>query len=342
MSTYVVIDERGEIYINDLESKVSDPQKSQQILKNLKLSPDYTLTTELDGEPYLVEAFDFPLIGYAVNFFLGQILIHTDYNLYFEADPQAWAVDEADQFYGVTTAGVPFKLSKKAHAQLFSLCSEYDDESFTIDKHRFLTPFYYQKNKEINSPKFWNEIYQTEKPGWDLGQPAEAFKDMLPRLKLPKSRILVLGCGYGHDAALFADVGHVVTAIDFSAEAISEARKKYGHISNLTFEQRDVFDLPHEWNFTFDLIIEHTLFCAIEPSKREKLITVWKRLLHEEGQLLAIFFSMFKRLGPPYGSTESEIRHLLAPFFQFLFWGRLRNSIPRRLGKELFVLAKKR
>jgi len=65
-------------------------------------------------------------------------------------------------------------------------------------------------------------------------------------------------------------------------------------------------------------------------------------MLHEEGQLMAVFFTMEKRSGPPYGATELEIRKRTENHFHYLFWGRLRNSIERRMGRELFVLAKKR
>lgn len=343
MSKYVIIDERGELFLNDAENRISDPQVAKQILQNLKLNSDFSLSTSINNENYLVEAFDFPLVGHAIHFTNEKILIYTESGLYFEAQAEAWSLDQKDQFCGLTSQGVPFRLTTKAQEQLFSLCSKYDDDSFTLGKKKYATPSYYIPNKEINTASFWSEIYQAESlPGWDLNQPAEAFKDMLPRLKLPKSRILVLGCGHGHDAALFAEAGHVVTAIDFSAEAIKTAKKRYGHLSNLSFEQMNIFDIPHEWNFTFDLVVEHTLFCAIDPTLREKLVSLWKRLLHEEGQLIAVFFTMFKRAGPPYGATESELRSLLQPYFQFLFWGRLRNSLPARMGRELFVLAKKR
>lgn len=343
MSKYVIIDERGELYLDNLENKIQNPEIARDVLKNLQLNLDFTLTTLIDGEIHLVEAFDFPIIAHAITVADSKILIHTDFNLYFQAQDDQWSVNDDDQFIGMTIEGVPFKLTDKAQALLFKKCDNYDDDSFTLSGKNILTPPYFIKNNDLQKPQYWEDIYKTEnQPRWDLNEPAEAFKDMLHRLKLPKSRILVLGSGGGHDAAFFAQAGHVVTAVDFSAEAIEKAKKQYGHIHNLFFEKLNVFDLPHEWNFTFDVVVEHTLFCAVHPDQRQKLITIWKRVLHEEGQLLSVFFSMFKRTGPPYGSTEYELRAQLMPHFQFLFWGRLRNSRPERLGKELFVLAKKR
>ena len=150
-----------------------------------------------------------------------------------------------------------------------------------------------------------------------------------------------MGCGEGHDAAYFAQAGHVVTAVDFSKEAIERGKKKYGEVEGLTFYQEDVFKLPQEWNHTFDLVVEHTCFCAVPPDQRDEFVRTWRRMLHEEGQLMGLFFSMEKRAGPPYGATEWELRKRLQPYFQFLFWGRWRKSLPQRQGRELFILAKK-
>lgn len=342
MTRYIIIDDQNEVYLDNTESPLKDENKCQEIFRNLYFH-HFCLKTKLYEEDFLVESFDAPLIAQSVLVNQGKLIIQTRLGLYFETDPSSWCTDFDDDFHGCTVNGIPFRLSKKAQTKLFNDCDSFDDHSFTLAGITVLTKNYFEDGSELTKSDYWNNIYISEaNPGWNLNQPAEAFKDMLPRVKLPKSRILVLGCGYGHDAALFAQAGHVVTGVDFSNEAISGAQKKYSHLKNLTFEKMDVFNLPHDWNHSFDVVVEHTLFCAINPEKRTDLVNVWKRLLHEEGQLMGVFFAMFKRQGPPYGATERELRHLLLPHFQFLFWGRLRNSLPERLGKELFVLAKKR
>jgi hypothetical protein len=91
----------------------------------------------------------------------------------------------------------------------------------------------------------------------------------------------------------------------------------------------------------FDLIFEHTCYCAIPPQKRNDLVKVWRRLLTEKGQILGIFFVMPKRTGPPFGGSEWEVRERLIKSFSFKFWQRSCQSVPERLGKELLVLAEK-
>lgn len=339
---YLIIDERGDFFLHP-DKMLTNLDLIQELERNLKLNDDFSLTTHTDDEEYLVESFDHPLTIVQISIDDTRIFLTTKHQVTFEADPKKWSVDEWDQFNGLTLTGAPFVLSEVAQGKLFNSVESFDDEGFTLGNQYIATPPYFIDSAPVEKENFWGDIYQAEaNPGWNLNEPAEAFKDMLPRLKLPKSRILVLGCGEGHDAAFFARAGHVVTAVDFSAEAIERGRKKYGDISTLTFEKMNVFNLPQDWNYAFDLVIEHTCFCAIPPNQREDLVKVYRRVLHEEGQLMAVFFTMEKRSGPPYGATEWEIRKRTQKHFQYLFWGRLRNSIERRMGQELFVLAKKR
>lgn len=343
MLGYITIDEHGDIFLDPDSPAITDPNLIEEIHRNLKLNDKFTLVTEFHEKDFIVESFDHPLHIIAVEFKDKKIFLQTKQNTLFQADNAKWSVDEWDRFNGLTTSNAPFVLTKNAQEQLFNLADSFDDEGFVAEKTYISTPPYYIDTALIETPQYWMNVYKTEpNPGWNLNEPAAAFKDMLPRLKLPKSRILVLGCGEGHDAALFAQAGHVVTAVDFSKEAILRGKQKYGSLTNLSFFESDIFLLPQDWNFSFDIVVEHTCFCAIPPDKRNELVRLYRRMLHEEGQLLAVFFAMEKRSGPPYGSTEWEIRKRTEQGFHYLFWGRLRNSIPSRLGRELFVLAKKR
>ncbi len=344
---YITIDENGDIFLDPDSPAVSDPNQIEEIHRNLNLTDNFTLLTEFQDEEYIVESFDHPLhiiaLEFKLEFNTQKIILQTKQNTIFQANNEKWSVDEWDRFNGLTTSNAPFVLTKKAQEQLFNLADSFDDEGFVAAKEFVATPPYYIYTPQIQHPQYWLNVYQSQpNPDWNLNEAAEAFKDMLPRLKLPKSRILVLGCGEGHDAALFARAGHLVTAVDFSKEAINRGRQKYGDIEKLTFHELNIFRIPQDWNFSFDVVVEHTCFCAVPPDQRNELVRLYRRMLHEEGQLLAVFFTMEKRAGPPYGASEWEIRKRTEQGFHYLFWGRLRNSIPDRLGSELFVLAKKK
>lgn len=340
---FLSIDENGNVFFDPETPAVTDPNQLEEIFNNLILTEDFSLETECHDQKYLVESFDHPLHVTAIQLKENKIYLQTKQNHLFLADKTKWSLDEWDRFNGLTTSRAPFVLTEKAQDQLFNLVDSYDDEGFVAEGEYIATPPYYLHTTNIEKPQYWADVYKTEtNPGWNLNEPAEAFKDMLQRVKLPKSRILVLGAGEGHDAALFAQAGHVVTAVDFSKEGIKRGKEKYGHLANLHFEEANIFHLPQQWNHSFDVVIEHTCYCAIPPDQRNELVRLWRRMLHEEGQLMAVFYTMEKRSGPPYGTTEWEVRKRLQDYFHFLFWGRWRQSIERRQGKELFVLAKKK
>lgn len=339
---FLTIDEEGFPLQN--EKRITDFLVGQELLRGLRFAKNGALISSLNEEDCIIEAFDQPIVAQSIEADEnGDLMIFARYETPFPIDIRSLRVDEWDRFHGMTTNAIPFVLSKKAQADFFEMLEEFDDDSITWNGNRIETPEYFSEFNDVDSAKYWTHIYQTEvQPGWDLKAPATALVDMLPRLKLPRSRILVPGCGEGHDAALIAKEGHVVTAVDFSSEAIDRAKKNYGHIAGLSFLQADIFQFAKTNAQRFDYIFEHTCFCAINPSRRQELVKAWNSMLTTDGQIIAILFTMEKRFGPPFGGTEWEYRKRLEKYFHFLFWGRWRQSVVGRQGKELFILAKKR
>ncbi len=337
---YIAIDEEG--YPLFGEVRVTDANAGAELLRNLKVAENGAFQTSLQGTEALVEPFDEPFVAAQVLKLEAGWRILLPYGLEMPFDPASISVDEWDRFHGLTLSGIPFVLSRKAQAEFFNLVDEFDDDSITIDGKTIAVPGWFQARPDVHTEKYWSQIYQTEEPRWELNQPAPALVDMLPRLKLPKSRILILGCGSGNDAAHFASQGHVVTAVDISPEAIARGKAKYGHMTNITWIESDLFKLGREHDGTYDVIFEHTCYCAINPAKRNDLVQLWLRLLIPGGFLFGVFFAMERRIDPPFGGSEWELRERLKKYFQFVFWGRWHQSIERRNGKELLVYAQKR
>ncbi|MBO9665852.1 MAG: methyltransferase domain-containing protein [Bdellovibrio sp.] len=338
---FIQIDEEG--FGISREVRIQDLQAGQEILENLKVHQGGTLLSTYGGVPVIVEAFDEPIIAQQIEHYEGTWTVIGNYRTEFSFSLDTLSVDEWDRFHGYTKDKVPFVMSRKAQASFFNMLEEFDDESITVDGKTYEVPPYWTPNTDVEEESFWSQIYKREEnPGWNLGEPAEALKDMIPRLKISRSRILVLGCGEGHDAALFAAAGHVVTAVDISPVALERAKKLYGHMENLTFVEADLFNLPQNWDKSFDVIFEHTCYCAINPELRQDLVKVWNRLLADGGHLMGVFFAFEKRQGPPYGGSEWELRQRLKSHYLPIFWGRWQKSVPNRQGKELFIYAKKK
>ena len=290
----------------------------------------------------IVEAFDEPLIAQQIQKDGTTWKILANYGLEFPFVLDSLSLDEWDRFHGYTSAKIPFVMSRKAQASFFNMLEEFDDESITADGKTYEVPPYWSSETDVEKESFWSNIYEREEnPGWNLGEPAEALKDMIPRLKISRCRILVLGCGEGHDAALFAAAGHVVTAVDISPVALERAKKLYGHMENLTFLECDLFNLPRNFDAGYDVVFEHTCYCAINPELRQDLVKVWNRVLAPGGHLMGVFFAMEKRQGPPFGGSEWELRQRLKNYLP-IFWGRWQKSVPKRQGKEFFIYAQKK
>lgn len=341
MDRYIGVDEEGYFVFDGV--RVEDPEAGHDLIKHIRRDDKNRFITSLHGQEAWLEAFDEPLIAKHVNY-TGADVIDVDftYGVTQQAKLSSLSIDEWDRFHGLTIEGIPFVFSRHAQVEFFDLLESFDDDSITVGGKRYMTPPWLIPNGEVSDEKHWSKIYREEKPGWELGREAAALPNILPQLKLSKSRVLVLGCGSGHDAAYFARQGHMVTAVDFSGEAIQRAKGLYSEIENLTLKQADVFNLPSAWTGQYDLIFEHTLYCAINAERRNELRSVWKRLLQPQGHLLGVFFVMDKRTGPCYGGSEWEIRERLKKDFNFIFWTRWRHSVEDRKGRELVLYASRK
>ncbi len=82
--------------------------------------------------------------------------------------------------------------------------------------------------------EFWDQFFrQRRESGNDLDWAGVWTAPFLVPLREAGVRtILELGCGTGHDAARLAGEGYSVTAIDISAEAIGQARARYGSMAS--------------------------------------------------------------------------------------------------------------
>jgi SAM-dependent methyltransferase len=340
-SRFIQLDEDGYFKMDDL--RVADLESGQNLYANLTVDASGRARTIFGSVPVFVEAFDEPIIAVDVDRGSGlRWQIQAPYEFRQDFELATLTLDEWDRFHGRTLKGVPFVFSRAAQARFFNLLDEYEDDAIIVSGTRIPTLPWLTQNPEVDRPEFWTDLYLKNETRWELGAPSHALELLVPQLKLQKSRVLVLGAGSGNDAAWFAQRGHIVTAIDFSAEAISRAQQKYGHLPTLTFKQGDIFQLPTQMNESFDLIFEHTCYCAINPERRDELMKVWRRVLVDHGHVMGVFFTMDKSDGPPYGSTEWELRSRFeSKRFRSLYWTRMRDSNPRRLGLELYVYAQK-
>lgn len=188
------------------------------------------------------------------------------------------------------------------------------------------------------SAEAWEQRYQEGTTRWDLGQPTPPFVHLLQSSEAPEpGTAVVLGAGRGYEALLFAQHGFEVTAVDFAPSAVAAmAQLAQASGTPLRTLQRNIFDLVPECQGQFDYVIEHTCFCAIDPSLRPTYVQLVADLLKPNGTLLAVFFTHRRPGGPPYGSNPEEIRALFEPCFVVESLTPTTNSVPSRRGEEHF------
>ncbi|HEY9888128.1 MAG TPA: methyltransferase domain-containing protein, partial [Candidatus Obscuribacterales bacterium] len=174
-------------------------------------------------------------------------------------------------------------------------------------------------------------------------QAAPPLVHYLAQATLPPGATVVLGCGRGHDALLFARAGFTVTGVDYAPSAIAAATDN-AHHQGLTaqFLQRDIFALLPEYAAQFDYVVEHTCFCALEPALRDRYVTLVHQLLKPQGTFIGLFFTHDRPGGPPYGTTPGEITTRFAPYFAIETLTPTPHSVAARRHEEHLGIMHKR
>jgi methyl halide transferase len=199
---------------------------------------------------------------------------------------------------------------------------------------------------------YWKTRWQTGQTGWDAGEPTtpiRAFIDHLVETNADKNlRILIPGAGSGYEAVYFFQNGfHNLTVCDWAEEAIERLKKQLPELPDTQLIAGDFFDLTGK----FDLIIEQTFFCALDPVLRPKYVEKCFDLLdtdgtsrnHREGSIAGVLFNQnFATAGPPFGGTEEEYRGYFNSHFNINYMKNCYNSIKPRANTELWIRLKKR
>ncbi len=157
----------------------------------------------------------------------------------------------------------------------------------------------------------WNNLYATGETPWDRGAATpvlEAVRQVHPRLF--HGRVLVPGCGLGHDARWLAEQGCDVTGLDIAPLALERARTlDTGH--RVDFRLENLFDLPAELRGSFDMVWEHTCLCALDLTLRPEYIAAVRSALKPDGIVAGVFYMNPDldpgETGPPFGILLEDL-----------------------------------
>ena len=173
-------------------------------------------------------------------------------------------------------------------------------------------------SRDPASARFWDERFAAGFTPWDAGGVPAPFTRWLHALGPGRGRrVLVPGCGAAYEVAAFDAAGFVVTAIDYAAAAVAQARTVLGAaLADRTLRQADFFDLDAEpFADPFDLVYERAFLAALPPALWPRWAARVGEVLVADGLLAGLFVVEpalpSPRRGPPFVTTLAELHALL-------------------------------
>tara|TARA_R110000850_G_scaffold277086_1_gene422487 strand:+ start:235880 stop:236476 length:597 start_codon:yes stop_codon:yes gene_type:complete len=187
---------------------------------------------------------------------------------------------------------------------------------------------------------FWEDKYSKENTGWDIGSVSPPLMGYIDQLKDKELSILIPGAGNAYEAEyLFRQGFKNIDVVDLAAQPLKNLQKRVPDFPQEQLIQADFFDLKKK----YDLILEQTFFCALNPALRSAYAKKIHELLEPGGKLTGLLFDFpLTENGPPFGGGKEEYRGYFEPYFHLKVLECCYNSIPPRLGNELFIIFEKK
>lgn len=178
---------------------------------------------------------------------------------------------------------------------------------------------------------YWETKYRNHQTGWDIGGVSPQIQIYFKALMEKNQRILIPGCGNGYEAIRLGQSGFKdITVIDLAEAPLSHIKNQKLGIKTI---QGNFFQLEDQ----FDLIIEQTFFCALDPTFRQQYVNKMAELLKPKGKVAGLLFNTeFDRMGPPFGGNIAEYQNLFEGKFDIITLRPALLSIKPRLGNEVF------
>lgn len=187
---------------------------------------------------------------------------------------------------------------------------------------------------------YWNSRYQANDSGWDIGAVSTPLKAYIDQLTNKQLSVLIPGAGNAYEAEYLHHNGFQnVHLVDYATEALDNFNKRVPDFPAQNLHAENFF----EHSGQYDLIIEQTFFCAIDPSLRARYASTMNSLLKPGGKLVGLLFNdKLNADRPPFGGSREEYIAYFEPYFGFTVFETAYNSITPRAGRELFINLRKK
>ncbi|TXE19659.1 methyltransferase domain-containing protein [Psychroserpens burtonensis] len=181
---------------------------------------------------------------------------------------------------------------------------------------------------------YWDNRYKQHTDAWGLGKVSPPIKAYFDQIEDKSLRILIPGGGNSYEAEyLFNNGFQNVYVVDLSQTALQNIKARVPNFSDPQLLHANFFDLE----MTFDIIIEQTFFCALNPSLRTDYVQKMHELLGNNGILVGLLFNQpLNKDNPPFGGHKALYVHFFDSLFNIQIIEDCYNSIASRMGDELF------
>lgn len=193
---------------------------------------------------------------------------------------------------------------------------------------------------ETIDKNYWEKRWENKQTGWDTGSITTPLKNYFDQLCNKNISILIPGCGNAYEAEyLFEQKFKNTYIIDIAPQALTSFSTRVPHFPALQLICDDFFNHKGQ----YDLIVEQTFFCALDPAQREAYIQKMHALLKPTGKLIGLLFNIpLNTEHPPFGGNKNEYEKQFSPYFNFKYFDLCYNSIKPRANNELFIVLEKR
>jgi 2-polyprenyl-3-methyl-5-hydroxy-6-metoxy-1,4-benzoquinol methylase len=163
---------------------------------------------------------------------------------------------------------------------------------------------------------FWQTHFDAGRTPWDRGAASPQLSRWMDTGALAPCRIVVPGCGSGHEVVRLAQAGFDVTGLDYAPAAVARTRAalQASGVGAAVVEADVLTWSPRE---TFDAIYEQTCLCALHPDHWVAYAQRLHTWLRPGGSMFALFMQAVRPAaadgvieGPPYHCDINAMRAL--------------------------------
>ena len=140
--------------------------------------------------------------------------------------------------------------------------------------------------KNNHNRVYWENRYSQNQIGWNLGRISTPLKTYFDQLEDTSLKILIPGAGNSYEAEYLWNKGFKnIYVLDFVQQPLDNLKHRVPDFPENQLLKINFFKLKN----SFDIIIEQTFFCALNPYLRIDYKDQMHQLLNHKAKLLVYY-----------------------------------------------------